>query len=111
MKSLIGHNQPPKNRKKDWKSVSINIWVYKELEEIRQRLVDQKNCFLLLDGKAPIDKEKVSIPYVIELLSNEKFFMNKHFDTQDNGRNIWEQTAKRLLRKYNSKRGLKLNDK
>ena len=109
MKTLIGHNQPPKNRKTDWKSVSINIWVYKELLEIAQRICDQKNCFLLLDGKAPIDK--VSIPYAIELLAHEKSTMDKHFDTQDNGRHIWEQTAKRLLRSYNSKRGLKLNDK
>ena len=109
MKSLIGHNQPPKNRKTDWKSVSINIWVYKELLEIAQRICDQKNCFLLLDGKAPIDK--VSIPFLIWLMAHDRTMMDQHFDTQDNGRNIWEQTAKRLLRSYNSKRGLKLNDK
>jgi len=109
MKSLIGHNQPPKYRKANWKSVSINIVIYNELLKIAQRVCDQKNCFLLLDGKAPI--EKVSIPNAIELLAHDRTMMDQHFDTQDNGRNIWEQTAKRLLRSYNSKRGLKLNAK
>ena len=109
MKSFIGHNQPPKDRKANWKSVSINIVIYNELLKIAQRVCDQKNCFLLLDGKAPI--EKVSIPYAIELLAHDRTMMDQHFDTQDNGRNIWEQTAKRLLRSYNSKRGLKLNAK
>ena len=109
MKSLIGHNQPPKDRKANWKSVSINIVIYNELLKIAQRVCDQKNCFLLLDGKAPI--QKVSVPYAIELLAHDRTMMDQHFDTQDNGRNIWEQTAKRLLRSYNSKRGLKLNAK
>ena len=105
MKSLIGHNRPPKNRKAEWKSISINKWVYKELREIAQRVCDQQNCFLLLDGKAPI--EKISIPFVIELLANEKTMWNRRFDMQDNGRDIWEQTAKRLLRTYNSRGGFK----
>ena len=109
MKSLIGHNQPPKDRKANWKSVSINIVIYNELLKIAQRVCDQKNCFLLLDGKAPI--EKVSIPYAIELLAHDRTMMDQHFDTQDNGRNIWEQTAKQLLRTYNSKGGLKLDEK
>jgi len=36
-------------------------------------------------------------------LANERTMHDNHFDTQDNGRNIWEQTAKKLLRRYNSK--------
>jgi hypothetical protein len=104
MRSLIGHNNPPKDRKVNYKSISVNKFVYKELEEIAQRVCDQTNCFLLLDGKAPI--EKISIPYAIELLANDRTRMDRIFDTQDNGRNIWEQTAKKLLRTYNSKKGL-----
>jgi len=104
MKSLIGHNQPPKDRKADWKSISVKKVVWNELEEIAQRICDQQNCFLLLEGKAPV--EKVSIPCAIELLANERSAMDRRFDTQDNGRNIWEQTAKKLLRTYNSKKGL-----
>tara|TARA_R110000803_G_scaffold71412_1_gene134641 strand:+ start:484 stop:816 length:333 start_codon:yes stop_codon:yes gene_type:complete len=106
---MIGHNNPPKDRDIEWKSISINKWVYKELQEIAERICNQKNCFLLLDGRDPI--KKVSIPYVIELLAHEKTMLDQHFETQDNGRNIWEQTAKRLLRSYKSKRGLKLNAK
>ena len=110
MRPLIGHNNPPKDRKVNYKSISINKHVYKELEEIARKVCDQKNCFLLLDGKAPI--EKISIPYAIELLANDRTRMDRIYDTQDNGRNIWEQTAKKLLRAYNSKKGLgKKNEK
>ena len=35
----------------------------------------------------------------------------RKLETQDNGRNVYEQTAKGLIRSYNSKRGLKLNAK
>ena len=101
MKTFFGHNQPPKDRKVNYKSISINKYVYKELEQIAQRICDHQNIYLLLDGKPPI--EKISIPYAIELLANERTMMDRHFDTQDNGRNIWEQTAKKLLRRYNSK--------
>ena len=47
MKSLIGHNQPPKDRKADWKSISVKKTVWKELTEIAQRICDQQNCFLV----------------------------------------------------------------
>ena len=104
MKSLIGHNQPPIDRKADWKSISINKRLWKELQEIAHRINDKDNCFLLLDGHAPI--KKPSIPYVIELLANERTMWNRRFDMQDNGRDIWEQTSKKLLRTYKSKKGL-----
>jgi hypothetical protein len=106
MKTLIGHNQPPKDRKVNYKSISINKYVYKELEQIAQRICDHQNIYLLLDGKPPI--EKISIPYAIECLANERTMNELRFDTQDNGRNIYEQTAKKLLRSYYSKGGLKL---
>ena len=38
---------------------------------------------------------------------DRKTMLDQHFETQDNGRNIWEQTAKQLLRTYNSKGGFK----
>ena len=110
MKSLIGHNKPPKDRKVNYKSISIHKLVYQELKAIAQRICNQQNCFLLLEGKAPL--EKISVPYAIEVLANERTMHDNHFDTQDNGRNIWEQTAKKLLRTYNSKKGLgKKNEK
>ena len=103
--SKIGHNNPPKDRKKDWKSISVNKYVYADLLQIAQNICDQKNCFKLLDGEPP--QEKVSIPYAIELLADQKIMDMNRYEIQDNGRNIWEQTAKRLLRTFNSKGGFK----
>jgi len=108
MKSLIGHNQPPKDRKADWKSISINKWVYADLLKIAQNICNKKNCFLVLEGKAPL--EKVSIPYAIELLVNQHLFHMTMIETQDNGRNIWEQTSKKLIKTY-KKEALRKNDK
>jgi hypothetical protein len=107
--SRIGHNNPPKDRKVDWKSVSLNKYVYKQLQELAERRMHIMNCFGLLNGKAPC--KTPSIPYIIELLVNQEMYCVRKLETQDNGRNVYEQTAKKLIRSYNSKRGLKLNAK
>ena len=109
MKSLIGHNNPPKERDPNWKSISINIFDYKDLEIIAKNLLQKKNCFRLLEGKQPL--KKISIPYAISVLINDKTIAMNNFEVQDNGRDIWEQTEKKLLRTYNSKGGLKSNEK
>ena len=106
--SRIGHNNPPKDRKVDWKSVSLNIFDYKDLQLIAENILYKKNCFRLLNGEAPL--KKISIPYAISLLITDRE-LAQLVEIQDNGRNIWEQTEKRLLRSYNSKGGLKLNGK
>ena len=67
--SKIGHNNPPKDRKVDWKSVSLNKFVYKQLQELAERRMHIMNCFGLLNGKAPC--KPPSIPYIIELLVNQ----------------------------------------
>ena len=105
MKSLIGHNNPPKERKVNWKSVSIDPYDYKDLQDYAENLLNKKNCFRLLEGKKPL--KKISIPYAISVLITEQLMFKRVLETQDNGRNIWEQTAKRLLRTYNSKGGFK----
>ena len=56
MKSLIGHNQPPKDRKADWKSISVHKDVYKKLEQVAENMLNLKNCFLLLDGEARLKR-------------------------------------------------------
>ena len=106
--SNIGHNNPPKDREVEWKSISINIWDYKSLLDIAKNILQKKNCFRLLDGREPL--KKISIPYAISLLITDRE-LAQLVEIQDNGRNIWEQTEKRLLRSYNSKGGLKLNGK
>ncbi len=102
--SKIGHNNPPKDRKPNWKSISVNECIYKDLQRIAENIRQHKNCFRLLEGKPPIDK--VSIPYVIELMVTDKLIGINAFEIQENGRNIWEQMEKKFLRTYHSKRGL-----
>ena len=109
MKSLLGHNNPPKDRKIEWKSISINIYDYKDLQLIAENILYKKNCFRLLNGEAPL--KKISIPYAISLILTDKIMAIHRLEIQDNGRNIWEQTEKSLLRTYNSKKGLKKNAK
>ena len=109
MPSQIGHNNPPKDRKINWKTISLNKWIYKDLKKCGEYYRQLRNCFGLLEG-APPEKDP-SIPWVIEMLVQEKLSMITRIDTQDNGRIIWEQMEKRLLRTYNSKKGLQLNEK
>ena len=99
--SNIGHNNPPKDREVEWKSISINIWDYKSLLEIAKNILQKKNCFRLLDGREPL--KKISIPYAISLLITDRE-LAQLVEIQDNGRNIWEQTEKKLLRTYNGKK-------
>ena len=107
--SKIGHNNPPKDRKINWKTISLNKWSYKDLKKCGEYYRHLRNCFGLLEG-APPEKDP-SITWVIEMLVQEKLSMITRIDTQDNGRIIWEQMEKRLLRTYNSKKGLQLNEK
>ncbi len=109
MNKMIGHNNPPKERKVNWKSVSIDPYDYKDLQDYAENLLNKKNCFRLIEGRKPL--KKISIPYAISVLITEQLMFKRILETQDNGRNIWEQTAKKLLRTYNSKGGLKLNAK
>ena len=109
MKTLIGHNNPPKDRKIEWKSVSLNIFDYKDLQRIAENILHKKNCFRLLNGEAPL--KKVSIPYAISIIITDKIMAMNTLEIQDNGRNVWEQTYKKLLRTYNSKGGLNKNAK
>ena len=47
-----------------------------------------------------------SLTWVLEMLIQEKLYCIRKIETQDNGRNFYEQTEKKYLRKYNSKGGL-----
>ena len=107
--SKIGHNNPPKDRKINYKSISIHTAEYETLKRIGIHILNKKNCFLLMDGEAPI--QSVSIPYVISMLTTNYFLDHIVPSTQENGRDTWDQMAKKLLRTYNSKGGLKINAK
>ena len=103
MNKMIGHNNPSKERKVNWKSISIDPYDYKDLQDYAENLLNKKNCFRLIEGRKPL--KKISIPYAISVLITEQLMFKRIFETQDNGRNIWEQTAKKLLRNYNTKQG------
>ena len=44
--SKIGHNKPPKDRKINHKSISINVWSYKDLERIRDYIQEKRDASL-----------------------------------------------------------------
>ena len=67
MTELLGHNNPPKDRKLNHKSVSINKYVIEDIKEL-ELVFYQNNCFRLLDGLPPITKP-LSIPHIIEILT------------------------------------------
>jgi hypothetical protein len=108
MANLIGHNNPPKDRKVNWKSISVNEWIYKDLQRCAEHITYLKNCFRLLDGKEPI--KMVSIPYALELIMDQYILGEVMPSVQDNGRDIYEQTYHKLLRTHNSQKGLVLKN-
>ena len=65
--SKIGHNKPPKDREINHKSISINVWSYKDLERIRDYIQMKRDAFL----DNPLKQKKVTIPMAIEIMSAE----------------------------------------
>ena len=102
--SKIGHNNPPKDRKINWKTISLNQWIYKDLQEVQNHYRQRLNVFRMIEGNEP--RNNPSMPWVLEMLIQEKLYCIRKIETQDNGRNFYEQTEKKYLRKYNSKGGL-----
>ena len=84
---------------------TLDYELYEDLKKYAENLRQKKNCFRLLNGEKPL--KKISIPYAISVLITQQLTFQSVLETQDNGRNIWEQTAKQLLRTYNSKGGFK----
>ena len=70
MPSQIGHNNPPKDRKINYKSVSLHKITVKDLTRCAEHITYVKNCFRLLNGKKPI--KQVSIHYVIEIMLTQR---------------------------------------
>ena len=65
MANLIGHNNPPKDRKINYKSISINKWTYAELIEIKEHIQQLRDIH-----NPEMKLERVTIPMAIEILSN-----------------------------------------
>ena len=62
--SKIGHNKPP--RKINYKSISINKWLYEELVEIKEHIQQLRDIH-----NPEMKLERVTIPMAIEILSNQ----------------------------------------
>ena len=109
--SKIGHNNPPKDRKVDWKTISLNKWIYKDLQKVQEHYRQLLNVFRMVDGNPP--EKNPTMPWVLEMLIQEKLHCIWKIETQDNGRNFYEQQEKKLLRKYNSSKfhAISLNSK
>ena len=102
--SKIGHNNPPKDRVINWKTISLNKFIFNQLKEIQEHYRQVRNVCRMIEGGAP--EKNPTMPWVIEMLVQEKLYCIRKIETQDNGRNFYEQTEKKYLRKYNSKGGL-----
>ena len=48
--SKIGHNKPPKDRKVNWKTISLNQWIYKDLQEVQNHYRQRLNVFRMIEG-------------------------------------------------------------
>ena len=91
--SKIGHNKPPKDRKVNWKTISLNQWIYKDLQEVQNHYRQRLNVFRMIEGNEP--RNNPSMPWVLEMLIQEKLYCIRKIETQDNGRNFYEQTEKK----------------
>ena len=49
MNKMIGHNNPPKDREIDWKSVSINKWEYKSIVQCQEHIQTIRDIYTALD--------------------------------------------------------------
>ena len=62
--SKIGHNKPPKERKIHWKSISLNVWVYKDLIRIKDFIQKQRDAL-----NPELKKQRVTIPMAIDIIA------------------------------------------
>lgn len=53
--SKIGHNNPPKDRKINWKSISINPYDYEDLKKICSELAAKEELFQIIKRREAIE--------------------------------------------------------
>ena len=94
MNKMIGHNNPPKDREINWKSISLNIWDYKSIVQCQEHIQSIRNLYAALDGKKA---KKLSIADTIGVLTAD-YFINNICPAYDGGKNVYEQTLK-LIKK------------
>ena len=107
MKTLIGHNQPPK-RKIDWKSISINKFLFKDIVEISEHIHTLNKLYAILDQKHENTVKQPSIAETIEICVNhyqmDYIFPDYYYN---NGRSVFKQTYNQLKRDKDFKQYVK----
>ena len=92
---MIGHNNPPKDREIDWKSISINKWEYKSIVQCQEHIQIIRDIYAVLDKKP---SKKLSIPDTIGILTTE-YFVNHICPAYDEkGKNVHETLFKQIKR-------------
>mgnify|MGYP003669430648 FL=1 len=67
--SKIGHNRPPRDI--NWKSISLNIWAYKDLKVIQQHIQKQRDLH-----NPELLNRRVTLPMAIEILTTQYYLNN-----------------------------------
>ena len=100
MNKMIGHNNPPKERKTDWKSISINKWEYKSIVQCQEHIQMIRDIYAALDKKP---SRKLSIPDTISILTTDYFVNHICPAYDDKGKNVYEQTLQQIKKESKSK--------
>jgi|TARA_R110000744_G_scaffold149482_2_gene262629 hypothetical protein len=96
---MIGHNNPPKDRKINWKSISLNIWDHKSIVQCQEHIQSIREVYAALDGKK---SKKLSIADTIGILTTN-YFVDHICPAYDGTKNIYEQLLKQIKRERKQK--------
>jgi len=99
MNKMIGHNNPPKDRKVNWKSISLNIWDYRSIVQCQEHIQSIREVYAALDGSK---SKKLSIADTIGILTT-KYFLDHICPAYDGTKNIYEQLGKQIKREIKQK--------
>ena len=107
MKTLIGHNQPPK-RKINWKSISINKYLFKNLVEISEHIHTKNKLSAIIAKKHINTVKQPSIAETIDICVC--VYMQSYIYPDylyNDGKSIFEQTYNQLKRDKDFKQYVK----
>tara|TARA_R110000787_G_scaffold254826_1_gene360144 strand:+ start:1768 stop:2070 length:303 start_codon:yes stop_codon:yes gene_type:complete len=100
MNKMIGHNNPPKDREINWKSISINKWEYKSIIQCQEHIQTIRDIYAALDNRP---SKKLSIPDTISILTAD-YFVNHICPAYDKkGKNVYDKILKQIKRESKTK--------
>ena len=99
--ATIGHNNPPKDREQTWKSISINVWEFKSLQECQDHIQTWRELYRDLGKKG--SGKMISIPDTIGVLVADYWMNNICPDYDENGNSAIKKLLKQLKRESKAK--------